>query len=275
MYRRPPMPRRRKRSTVATWLAVVGGLAIALGVLGVWAQRTLGDADTFAALAGDILEEPRIRTELAVVIVDPALRNAPEAIRQQRAFIVTTTASILGDARFVPVFEDVLRRAHTRLVEGAGPVRLELERPLEVVIDRVRPFSPQVAAELEAIDPPSVVVVSATRADRLRGFIAVERALSVILLVAGAVLVVVAVIRGGPRALLPFGATLAGACLVLFGVLLLGRSMLLSGIHPESRADAAEAAWDIVIADLRTALLLSAAVGAIAVVAGGVLGRRG
>ncbi|MGH2636660.1 MAG: hypothetical protein ACRDHU_11030 [Actinomycetota bacterium] len=268
------MTRSNRRSTLATWLAVLGGVAIALGVLGLWAQRTLGDADTFAALAGDILEDPRIRTELAVVIVEPALVNAPEEIREQRAFIVSTTASVLGDARFVPLFEDVLRRAHQRLVEGEGPVRLELERPLDLVVLEVEPISPELAAELDAIDAPSVVVVSAAQADRLRGFVAVERAVSVILLVAGTLLVLVAVIRGGARALVPFGATLAGACLVLFGLLLLGRSLLLSGIHPQSRAAAAEAAWDIVIADLRTALLVSAAAGALALVAGAVLGRR-
>ncbi len=98
--------------------------------------------------------------------------------------------------------------------------------------------------------------------------------MSVALLVLGAALVVVALLRGGPGALLPFGATLAGACLVLFGTLLAGRSLLLWGIHPEARADAAEAAWNVVVADLRTTLLVSAAVGGIALVAGGVLGRR-
>lgn len=264
----------RRTSALATSLAVLGGLAIALGVLGVWAQRTLGDADTFAALAGDILEEPRVRTELAIVIVDPAIAEAPEEIKEQRAFIVTTTASVLGDARFVPVFEAVLRRAHTDLVDGSGPVGLDLDRPLEVVVREIEPISPELAAGLDALDAPTVVVVSAEQADRLRGFLALERAASVLLLIAGAVLVVVAVIRGGGRALFPFGAALAGSALALFGLLLLGRALLLSGIRPASRADAAEAAWDIVVTDLRSALLLTAAAGAIAVVAGGVLGRR-
>lgn len=268
------MPRSRRRSPLATWLAVLGGLAIALGLLGLWAQRTLGDAETFAALAGDILEKPQIRNELAVVIVDPVLERAPEELQEQRAVIVTTTASVLGSARFVPIFEGVLRRAHTRLIEGEGAVRLELDRPLDEVIAEIEAISPELAAELDAVDPPEPEVVSAAQADRLRGFIAFEQAVSVVLLVAGVLLVIVAVIRGGPRALLPFGATLAGACLVLFGVLLAGRSLLLSGIHPASRTDAAEAAWDVVVADLRTALLIGAAAGAVAVVVGGVLGRR-
>jgi hypothetical protein len=264
----------RRRSALATWLAVLGGLAIALGVTGLWAQRTLGDAETFAALAGDILEDPTIRSELAVVIVDPVLEDAAPEIQQQRAFIVTTTATVLGHERFVPVFEGVLRRAATRLLEGEGAVVLELERPLELVVDEVQEISPEVAAELAEIDPPEPEVVSASQADRLRGFVAFERAVSLALLVAGLALAVLAVVRGGPRALLPFGASLAGACLVLFGLLLFGRSLLLSGIEPASRADAAAAAWNIVIADLRTALLISAAAGALAVVAGGVLGRR-
>ncbi len=263
-----------RRSPLATWLAVLGGLAIALGVAGLWAQRTLGDPETVSALAGEILAEPRIRTELAIVIVDPVLEHAPKEIRAQRDLIVSTTESVLGAARFVSVFQDVLRVAATELLEGQGAVRLELERPLERVVVEIQPVSPEVAAALAEIDPPSPVIVSAAKADRLRGFLEFERAVSLALLIAGVVLALFAVVRGGPRVLLPFGATLAGASLLLFAGLLFGRTLLLWGIHPASRADAAEAAWNIVIADLRNALLVAAAAGAIAVVAGGLLGRR-
>jgi hypothetical protein len=257
-----------------TWLAVLGGLAIALGVAGWWAERTLGDPETFAGLAGRMLDEPRIRTELAVVIVDPVLDDAAPELREQRAVIVATTANVLGDRRFVPVFQGVLRRAATDLVEGEGPVVLHLDRPLSLVVDEVEPISPELAAELAQIDPPEPEVLPADRADDLRGFVAFERTASLVLLFAGVLLVVLAVARGGAGMLLPFGTTLAGACLVLFGALLAGRSILLSGLEPQSRADAAAAAWNIVLGDLRTALLISAAAGAVAVVAGGVLGRR-
>ena len=262
----------RARATFATWLAVLGGLAIAFGVSGTWAQRTLGDPETFAALAGDMLEEPSIRTELAVVIVDPLLDGAVEGVG--RTFIVTTTATVLGDERFIPVFEDVLRRAAVQLVEGEGAVTLELDRPLDVIVQEVQPISPELAEMLATIDAPEPVVVGSREADQLRGIVAFERAVSIALLVIGLGLVVVAVGFGGPFALLPFGATLAGACLVLFAVLLAGRSLLLSGIEPDSRAEAAAAAWNVVISDLTIALLVSAAAGAVAVVAGGILGRR-
>jgi hypothetical protein len=262
-----------RRSALAAWLAVLGGLAVALAVTGLWAQRTLGDPETFAGLAGEILEEPRIRTELALVIVDPVLDVAPE-LREQRAVILATTTSVLGDRRFVPVFQAVLRRAATELLEGEGPVVLDLDQPLDLVVEEVEPISPEVAAALAEIDPPEPEIVSQTQADRLRALVELERTVSAGLLVAGVALAVIALLRGGPWTLLPFGATLAGAGLVVFGMLLVGRSLLLSGIHPEERAEAAGAAWNIVIADLRTALLLAAAGGAIAVVAGGILGRR-
>ncbi|MEX0743652.1 MAG: hypothetical protein WD248_04755 [Actinomycetota bacterium] len=268
------MPRARRRSPLATWLAVLGGLAIALGVTGLWAQRTLGDPEAVAALAGDILDRPAIRTELALVIVDPALENADLLIQEQRTFIVTTTASLLGNERFVPLFEEVLRRAATRLVEGEGAVRLELDRPLEVVIADIEPLFPELAAELAAASVPEPEVVSAREADRLRGFIEFQRTASVLLLVLGALLTLVAVFRNGARALLPFGATLGGACLVLFGALLFGRTVLLGAIEPANRVAAAEAAWDVVIADLRAILLISAGAGGLAVLAGGILGRR-
>lgn len=268
------MPRARRRSPLATWLAVLGGLAIALGVTGLWAQRTLGDPESVAALAGDILERSAIRTELAIVIVDPALENAAPVIQEQRTFIVTTTASLLGNKRFVPLFEEVLRRAAIRLVEGNGAVRLELDRPLEEVIAEVEPLFPELAAALAAANVPEPEVVSEREADRLRGFLEFERAASVGLLILGGFLILAAVVRNGARALLPFGATLGGACLVLFAALLFGRALLLGAIEPANRATAAEAAWDVVVADLRTVLLISAAAGGLAVVAGGILGRR-
>ena len=198
------------------------------------------------------------------MIVDPVLDDAAPEVQEQRAFIVTTTESVLGDPRFVAVFQGVLRRTATELVDGTGPVRLELQRPLDWVVTEVEPISPDLADQLAAVDAPRIQVVSPGLADDLRGFIALERTVSVALLVLGAALVVVALIRGGPRALLPFGATLAGACLVLFGTLLADRSLLLWGIHPEARADAAEAAWNVVVSDLRSMLLVFAAVGGIA-----------
>jgi hypothetical protein len=267
------MPTNRRRSAFATWLAVLGGLAIALGVTGLWAQRTLGDPETFAGLAGEILEDEEVRSELAVVIVDPVLDEAAPEIRRQRAFIVATTTTVLGDRRFVPMFQGVLRQASADLLEGDGPVLLHLDRPLDLVVAEIEPISPQVAAALAEIDPPAPEVVSVAQADRLRAIIGFERAASAVLLVAGAALLVLALIRGGPFALVPFGATLAGASLVLLGMLLVGRGLLLAGVHPQSRADASADAWGIVIRDLQTALLLAVTGGAAAVVVGGVLAR--
>jgi hypothetical protein len=249
-------------------------MLLALGITGLRAQRTLGDPDTVAGLAGDILRDPTIRTELAVVIVDPVLENAPQPVREQRAFIVTTTSAVLGHARFVPVFRGVLRGAATQLVDGRGPIVLELDRPLELVVQEIEPVSPELAADLAAIDPPEPTVVSAEQADRLRAFLAFQRTVSIGLLAIGVVLVVAAAFRGGAFTLLPFGASLAGACLLVFGMLLVGRSMVLSGIHPEERAAAAADAWNIVIADLRTALLVAAGVGALAVLVGGAAAHR-
>jgi hypothetical protein len=253
---------------------VLGGLAIALGVTGLWAQRTLGDPETFARLAGEILDDDEIRSELAIVIVDPVLDEAAPEIQQQRAFIVATTAGVLGDRRFVPLFQGVLRRAATDLLEGDGAVTLQLDRPLGLVVEEIEPVSPEVAAALAQIDPPAPEVVSSTQADRLRAVVRFERTVSAILVVVGAAFLVVAVIRGGPFALVPFGATLAGVSLVLLGLLLVGRGLLLVGVQPQSRADAAADAWGIVIRDLQTVLLLSVIGGAIAVVVGGVLARR-
>ena len=263
----------RSRSPFASLLAVLGALAVVFGVIGVWASRTAGDVDSFSALAGDLLHQESIVDRLAIVIVDPVLDAAPAEVRRQRPVIIATTKSVLGDERFVPVFEGVLRRAHGALLDGDGAVHLQLAPALDAVVVEVRKLSPGVADELATVVPPSPVVISAGQADRIRSVIGFERAASWGLLIGGLILVAVAAIGSGPRALVPFGVTLAiSSGLVL--LLLLGIGGLVDVEVASASEDAASSAYGVLIGNLRTMLMITALVGVGSAVAARVMVRR-
>jgi hypothetical protein len=263
----------RPRSPFGSVLSILAGLAIALGIVGWWIGHTVGDADAFASLAGDLLQEDAIVSSLASAIVHPALANATPEVKQQRAVILATTEAVLRDERFVPLFEDVLRQAHHDLFDGKGDVRLELGPALASVITQVRPISPQVADQLAAVPAPHPVVIAAAEADRVRSLVGFERAATIAFLVGGLILVVIAVIGAGPRALVPFGVTLAVAC-ILFLLLMFGARGLLGLQVSGDHGEAATSAFGVVLAGLRTTLIVATLVGVGSAVVGVVLGRR-
>src|SRR3954467_4487333 len=212
----------RARSPFAGLLAFLGGGALVLGIVGVWANRTVGDSDAFSSLAGQLLGQDVIVSRLATAIVDPVLERSSPEVRQQRRIIVSATEQVLRNDAFVVVFQKVLRDAHEQLLVGDGDVKLHLDPALDAVIVEVRKVAPPVADQLDAVDAPDPTVVSAAQASRVRGIIDFERTASLALLIIGAILLVIAVIGGGPRALVPGGVTVAVIAvivlLLIFGI---------------------------------------------------------
>jgi hypothetical protein len=266
---------RARRSALATWLAVLGGALLVLGASGLWVQRTIGDADAFAALAADLVERPEIRVALAEAAIDPLLEGAPAILSLQRELAVGFLAELLENERFVVAFRQILRVAHTRLVEGErGPVEITLERVVRVARDDLAQISPELAARVDAIETPEIVVVARQEAEALRTLLAFERAVSLVLLLAGGSMVVVAVARNGSRALVPAGAAALLASAGLFVILLAARAGVLARVQRGTARDAAGAGWDVVVHGLLWTLGIAAGAGAVAIVAGAVLSRR-
>lgn len=264
----------RPRSPFAGFLAFLGGFAIALGIVGLWVNRTVGDTEAFSALASRLLDEDVIVNRLANEIVDPVLEVSPPEVRQQRRIIVATTERVLGDERFVPVFEDVLRDTHHQLLVADGEVTLRLDTALDAVVVEIRRIAPRVADQLETVDAPEPTILSASQASRVRGVIDFERTASFALVIIGAILILIAVIGGGPRALVTAGTTVAVLCVLVFLIAFGVRALVGVEVSGASR-DAASSAYGVVIGGLRTTLLVTALAGAIAAVAGAVLARRG
>jgi hypothetical protein len=263
----------RSRSPFGSFLAVLAGIAIAIGLLGWWADRTVANPQTFSSLAADLLAQPAIVSRLASAVVDPAIEQAPPAVRQQRAVIVATTRTVLSDARFVPLFEDALREVHHELVDGNGAVRLQLQPALDAVVVQVRKVSPQVAAQLADVTAPQPTLLSAGQASRIRSVVDLLRGATIAFLVGGAILLVIAVIGAGPRALLPFGVTLAVLCalilLLIYGV----RGLVDVQVSGPSQ-DAATSAFGVVVSNLKRTLIVATIAGVACAIVGGVVKRR-
>lgn len=263
----------RPRSAFASFLAVTGGIGLVLGVVGLWANQTVGDTEAFAGLATGLLRQDVIVTRLADAIVDPALEQAAPEIRQQRRIIVSTTETVLRNERFVPIFEGVLAETHRSLIDGEREVRLSLDPALDAVIVEVRKVAPPVADQLDAVDAPEPTILSQGQASRVRSVIDFERAASLALLIGGLILVAIALIGGGPRALVPAGTTVAVIAVLILLLVLGVRSLIGVEVSGASR-DAASSAYAVVVGGLRTTLIVTAIAGAAAAFAGALVARR-
>jgi hypothetical protein len=258
-----------RRSGVATALAATGAALIVVGAGGLWVQRTIGEADTFSALAGDLIERPEIRVALAEAAIDPLFEDAPLALAIQRELAVGVVAAVLGDDRFVGAFRQVLREAHARLVEGErGAVEITLERVVDVARQDLAGISPEVAARIDAIETPEIVVVARAQAQALRTLLGFERAFGVAFVVTGALLVLIGALRNGARALVPAGVAAILTSAALFLTLLATRAGVIAGVQAGRAREAAGAGWDVVVEGLLWTLAIGAGAGVAAIALG-------
>lgn len=268
----------RRSSRLATVLACIGAALLVLGACGLWIDRAIGDTETFTAQAGDLIETPEIRTALAEAAVDPLFEGAPAALSLQREFAVGLIAGALADDRVVLAFRQVLRLAHTRLIESErGPVRITLEGVVDAARDDLAQISPLVGARIDVIETPEIVVVARREADALRVILDLASALSVPLVIAGAVMVLIGALSNGGRALVAAGVAAVLASAVLFVVLLATRAGVVAGVRAGRARDAVGAGWDVVVSGLLWTLPVAAGAGVAVAVLGSVFtgARRG
>jgi hypothetical protein len=259
----------RRSSGLATVLAGVGAALLVLGAFGLWIDAVIGDADAFTAQADDLIERPEIRTALAEAAVDPLFEGAPAVLSLQREIAVGLIAGVLADDRFVVAFRQILRLAHTRLIESErGPVRIGLESVVDVARDDLAQISPLLAARIDVIETPEIVVVARPEAQALRVMLDLARAYSVAFLIAGAVMVLIGVLRNGGRGLVAAGVAATVASAVLFVVLLATRTGVVGGVQAGRAREAVGAGWDVVVSGLLWTLAIAAGAGVVATVLG-------
>jgi hypothetical protein len=259
----------RRSSGLATVLATVGAALLVLAAFGLWIDAMIGDADSFTAQADDLIERPEIRTALAEAAVDPLFEGAPAALSLQREIAVGLIAGVLADDRFVGAFGQILRLAHTRLIESErGPVRIGLESVVEVARDDLAQISPLLAARIDVIETPEIVVVARPEAQALRVMLDLARAYSVAFVIAGAVMVLIGVLRNGGRGLVAAGVAATLASAVFFVVLLATRAGVVGGVQAGRAREAVGAGWDVVVSGLLWTLAIAAGAGVVATLLG-------
>jgi hypothetical protein len=133
---RAPQGERVKRRRIAVWaLIVVGAIVLFVGSFTVWAKRQLLDTDTWTASSTELLDDPQIRQQLSVYMVDQLYSTAdveaqfkaklPENLQPLAGPIsgalyeaaIRTANSLLQAPRVQQLWEEVNRRAHAQLVD--------------------------------------------------------------------------------------------------------------------------------------------------------------
>ena len=246
----------------ASLLAVVGAALLVVGGCGLWIAEALGDTETFTTQAGDLIDQPAIRTALAEAAVEPLFEGAPAALALQREIAVGLIAGVLADDRFVAAFRQILRVAHTQLIEGErGPVVITLERVVDVAREDLAEISPELAARVDAIETPEIVVVARREAQALRVMLDLARAFSVGLVVVGAVMVLIGALRNGGRGLVAAGVAAMVTSAAVYVVLLATRAGVVAGIQAGRAREAVGAGWDVVVSGLLWTLAIAAGAG--------------
>jgi hypothetical protein len=175
---------------IAVWtLVVLGGLVVLVGSLTVWAKRQLLDTDTWVASSSKMLEDPEIREAVSNYAVEQLFSNvdvqaalesrlgergqalAPAATAALYEAALRTTNALLATPQAQQLWEELNRRAHTRLVdilEGNEGGRITTANG-EVVLD-LSPLIDRIASRLgaEAQLPPDAGKIQIMNSDQLK-----------------------------------------------------------------------------------------------------------
>jgi hypothetical protein len=259
----------RRPSGFATFLAVVGAALLVVGASAVWIDGSVGDTASFTAQAGDLIEQPAIRTAMAEAGVEPLFEDAPALLAVQREIAVGLIAAVLADDRFVPAFRQLLRVAHMRLIGGEhGPVAITLEIVVDAAREDLVDISPELASRVDAIETPQVVVVARREAEAIRTLLDLVDTFGFSLIVVGAIMVVVASLRSGGRAFVASGVGAIVTSALLFVVLLATRAGVVAGVQAGRARAAVGAGWDVVVSGLLWTLAIAAGTGVAVAVLG-------
>jgi hypothetical protein len=252
------------RTVISSILVLAGTLLTLVGIVFLWADDTLYNADHFAATTLEAVKQPVVRTELSRTLVDQAIEIKPDllAIRPLLETIVETLVT-------TPFFRKVLALAITDLhrgVIGSGErsYAIDVSNALAVGVGRLRVVNPQLADQI----PPDIhtgliefgkgrFATGATQLlVRLHVIMLVLGVAGVVMLIAG-----IAVAQNRRAAITAIGVALACGALLLLLVLGLGSQLLMREIQPESRGLAAASVFGTFTEPLTTWLWITGIAG--------------
>ncbi|TCI96844.1 hypothetical protein [Aeromicrobium sp. IC_218] len=271
---------------VGALAGLVALLVLLVAVPAQWVATHVSDADGFADLAGPLVAEPEVRTELSQVIseqVTARLALSPTLGPVVADVLARAATTVVDDPAFRTAWEDTLRRSHEATLGGADAapdqgqsLRLAVDlAPLaRYVVDKASGQLPVTVRAPETVVVPITSEQVGEQIDLLRSAPDYARVAWIVLVAAVVVRLALARRRGAALARLGVGALVAAGVLWL-AVRAAGRLL-------QERGDAAEplarAVQDALVARSTASfddwLLVVAGAGLAAVVVGVVLRRK-
>ncbi|MQA74253.1 MAG: hypothetical protein GEU88_07945 [Solirubrobacterales bacterium] len=261
------MKARRRPPGLSLALVVIATIALLGSLLVGYASTALFDSDSFADRATSALDEQAVQSEVGALVTDNLVLKANADFVAVRPLIESVVSGIVGGGAFQGLFRKAVNDVHRAAFKhDQNTATLTLGDIGEVVRGALQALRPQLSkqikgqadVEITGIKPPSWVADLAQVAEAVG-------VLWLILLAIGVVLAAAAVWLSADRrrTVLQLGVGLVIAGVAGAVALSVGRALVLRGIDESAVRDAIDAVWGVFLNDLRTALYLLAACGAV------------
>lgn len=130
-------------------LAAVASVPAALTAL--WVQLVLLESDAFVDLSDEMLDEEDVRFAVRETIADEIETTVPEfRIFGLRPLVGAALEAAFDTAAFRALFAQSVASAHQQLADGEDEVEVRLDDVVPLVVERLRPASPELADALLA-----------------------------------------------------------------------------------------------------------------------------
>jgi hypothetical protein len=259
------------RHRLSAALAVIGAIAVLIGVPLTYAGHVLSNTDQFSARATSLLAQPSVRSLIGDRVATQAVSSAhiPAAFTP---LVDRAVEAAIGSAAFQPIFEAAVADLHRSVFEqNSDTVTLRLAHVGKLIEDEVRRISPELADRIPKSVTHQVTEISGGdfgQATRVARAIEGAHTVGVVLLVAGGLVFLLAILQAGGdrrRAVRYVGiAILVDGLLLVAGYVVL-RPLVLEQFNAGNDRNAAAAVWDAFLRDLRSDAVWLAVAGAVVV----------
>lgn len=255
-----------RRDRLATLLAVLSTLVLALTVTAGYAERAGGDSDQFANRAGAALQDPSVRDLLAQRITDEIVPQRNSDLLAARPLIQSTVSATLGGRAFGGLFRAGARDIHTSVFQRSQHTitltLLDVRTVVRAALDQFRPdLARRIADGNVVILRRNLSGLSADAAHLARTVHVAWLVLALLYVVLVAVALWIAPDRR--RTAIRLGVAIAGAGFLILLALILARNAAIDTVGGADAQAAARAVWDAFLGDLRTLAWMLAALGAV------------
>lgn len=242
-----------------------------IGVPLVYAGHVLANTNQFSARATSLLAQPSVRALIGERVAEQAVSSAhlPAAVTPLVGRAVDVA---IGSKAFRPIFDAAVADLHRSVFEqNSDTVTLRLANVGKLVEDEVRRISPALADQIPKSVTHQVTEISGGnfgRATRIARAIEGAHAVGVVLLIAGGLVFLLAILQAGGerrRAVRYVGiAILVDGLLLVISYAVL-RPLVLEQFNAGNDRNAAAAVWDAFLRDLRSEAVWVAVAGAVVV----------